>query len=70
MAWGGLQLSRGLILIPVVVLVISALVAFAYGAALLIWSLVEVVPHPFPVGHKLGAGRSESGSARNPPDPR
>lgn len=50
----GLQLSRWLILIPVVVLVISALAAFAYGAALLIWSLIEVIPHPFPVGHKLG----------------
>ena len=50
----GLQLSRGLILIPVVILIISALAAFAYGAALLIWSLIEVVPHPFPVGHKLG----------------
>ncbi len=49
-----LQLSRGLILIPVAVLVISALAAFAYGAALLIWALIEVVPHPFPVGHKLG----------------
>lgn len=50
----GLQLSRGLVLIPVIVLVISALAAFAYGAALLIWSLIQVVPHPFPVGHKLG----------------
>lgn len=49
-----LQLSRGLILIPVVALVISSLAAFTYGAALLIWSLIEVVPHPFPVGHKLG----------------
>lgn len=49
-----LQLSRGLILIPVVTLVISALAAFSYGAALLIWSMIEVVPHPFPVGHKLG----------------
>lgn len=50
----GLQLSRGLILIPVIVLVISALAAFTYGAGLLIWSLMEVIPHPFPVGHKLG----------------
>lgn len=49
-----LQLSRGLILIPVVVLVISATAAFAYGAALLIWSLTQIIPHPFPVGHKLG----------------
>lgn len=49
-----LQLSRGLILIPVVVLVIAALAAFAYGAALFVWSLIEVIPHPFPVGHKLG----------------
>ncbi len=50
----GLQLSRGLVLIPVVVLVISALAAFAYGAALFVWALAEVVPHPFPVGHKIG----------------
>jgi uncharacterized membrane protein YqhA len=50
----GLRLSRGLVLIPVVVLVLSALAAFAYGAALFIWALAEVIPHPFPVGHKIG----------------
>lgn len=50
----GLQLSRGLVLVPVVVLVISAAAAFLYGTGLLIWSMVEVVPHPFPIGHRIG----------------
>ena len=50
----GLQVSRGLVLVPVTLLVISAAGAFLYGAGLFIWSLYNVVPHPFPVGHKIG----------------
>ncbi len=50
----GLQVSRGLVLVPVTLLVISAAGAFLYGAGLFIWSLYNVVPHPFPLGHKIG----------------
>lgn len=49
-----LQLSLKLVLIPVVTLVIAAFAAFLYGAALLVWALIQVVPHPFPIGHKIG----------------
>lgn len=49
-----LQLSRGLVLVPVVVLVISAAAAFLYGTGLLIWAMVEVIPHPFPVADRIG----------------
>lgn len=50
----GLHLSRALVLVPVVVLVIAAGAAFVYGAGLFIWALVEVIPHPYPVGHRIG----------------
>lgn len=50
----GLQFSLKLVLIPVVTLVIAAFAAFLYGAALLVWALIQVVPHPFPIGHKIG----------------
>jgi uncharacterized membrane protein YqhA len=43
-----------LVMVPIAVLVISAAAAFIYGTGLLIWSLVEIIPHPFPVGHKIG----------------
>lgn len=45
---------RWLILIPVVVLVVAAIGAFAYGAEVLVHSVGEVVRHPNPVGNKIG----------------
>ena len=50
----GLMLSRGLILIPVVVLVISAAATFIYGAVYFIRSTADTIGHPFPVGNKIG----------------
>ena len=49
-----LDLSRGLILIPVVVLVLAAAGAFVYGAYVFVHSVGEVVDHPLPVGRKIG----------------
>ncbi len=45
---------RWLILVPVVVLVVAAVGAFAYGAEVLVNSVGEVVRHPNPVGNKIG----------------
>ena len=45
---------RWLILVPVVVLVVAAVGAFAYGAEVLVNSVGEVVRHPTPVGNKIG----------------
>ncbi len=50
----GLVLSRGLVLIPVVILVIAAAGSFVYGAALFIWSVIHTLPQPFPVGNRIG----------------
>jgi len=47
-------LSRGLVLIPVVMLVIAAATTFIYGSALFVQSAIEVIPHPFPVGNRIG----------------
>lgn len=49
-----LQLSRGMVLLPVAVLVLAALGAFVYGTGLFIWALIEVVTHPFPVKTQIG----------------
>ncbi len=49
LSWSGL-----LVLVPVVVLLLAALGAFVYGAALFVRSLVDVVQHPFPVGNRIG----------------
>jgi len=50
----GLVLARGLVLIPVVVLVVAAAGSFVYGSALFIWLAIDVFPHPFPVGNRIG----------------
>ncbi len=50
----GLAISRGLVLIPVVVLVLSALGAFVYGADVFIHGMREVIDRPIPVGNKIG----------------
>jgi uncharacterized membrane protein YqhA len=50
----GLLVSRGLVLIPVVVLVVSAAATFVYGSALFIRTARDITGHPFPVGNKIG----------------
>lgn len=50
----GLVLSRGLVLIPVVVLVIAAAASFVYGASLFVWSAIHTIADPFPVGNRIG----------------
>ena len=50
----GLALSRCLVVIPVVVLVFSALGAFAYGTDVFVNSVRDVIEHPLPVGNKIG----------------
>jgi uncharacterized membrane protein YqhA len=50
----GLVLSRGLVLIPVVVLVIAAAASFVYGASVFIWSAIHTIADPFPVGDRIG----------------
>jgi uncharacterized membrane protein YqhA len=50
----GLQQSRLIIMVPVVVLLLASAAAFVYDAGLFIWSLVQVVEHPFPAGHRIG----------------
>lgn len=50
----GLALSRGLVVIPVVVLVFSALGAFAYGTDVFVNSVGDIIEHPLPVGNKIG----------------
>jgi uncharacterized protein (TIGR00645 family) len=49
-----LAASLWLALIPVVILLLAALGAFAYGTALFIHSARAVIDHPFPVGHNIG----------------
>ena len=50
----GLELSRWLVLIAVVVLILSAAGAFAYGTAVFVNGVQAVVAHPFPVGNRVG----------------
>jgi hypothetical protein len=45
---------RALTVVPVLVLLLSALGAFAYGTALFIHSADDVISHPFPVRHNVG----------------
>lgn len=55
--WGfewGLLLSRLLILIPVVVLVVSAAASFVYDAVIFIRLFEDVVLKPFPLGNRIG----------------
>jgi uncharacterized membrane protein YqhA len=46
--------SLYLAIIPVVVLALAALGAFAYAAAVFVHLVGTIVTHPFPVGHKIG----------------
>jgi uncharacterized protein (TIGR00645 family) len=46
--------SLRLIYIPVVVLLLAGLGAFVYGAFVFVHSLIHIVDHPYPVGHKIG----------------
>jgi len=50
----GLTVSRGLVVVPVVVLVLAAFGAFVYGAAVFVDSVGRIVAHPLPVGSKIG----------------
>jgi uncharacterized membrane protein YqhA len=49
----GLLFSRLLILIPVIVLVLSAAASFIDDAALFIRTVIEVLTKPFPLGNRL-----------------
>jgi uncharacterized membrane protein YqhA len=49
-----LTASLRLTYIPVVVLILAGLGAFAYGIAVFIHSLGSIVGHPFPVGNQIG----------------
>ena len=49
-----LAASLRVMIIPVVVLILSALGAFGYGLALFVHSVQSVAAHPFPVGHQVG----------------
>lgn len=50
----GLVTARFLVVVPVVFLVLSSLGAFAYGAYVFADGIGRVVPHPVPVGDKIG----------------
>lgn len=43
-----------LVMVPVAVLVLSALGAFVYGTAVFVDAVGKTVSHPFPVGNKIG----------------
>jgi uncharacterized membrane protein YqhA len=49
-----LTISLGLALIPVVVLLLAALGAFAYGTVVFFDSFRKVISRPYPVGHQVG----------------
>jgi uncharacterized membrane protein YqhA len=49
-----LSASLQLAIIPVAVLVLAALGAFVYGAAVFVDLVVQIARHPFPVGHQIG----------------
>lgn len=46
--------SLRLAIVPVVLLMLGAIGAFAYAVALFVHSASEVIGHPFPVGNKIG----------------
>jgi uncharacterized membrane protein YqhA len=46
--------SLQLALVPVAFLVLAALAAFVYGAAVFVDLIVQIARHPFPVGHQIG----------------
>ncbi|HUZ27175.1 MAG TPA: YqhA family protein [Streptosporangiaceae bacterium] len=49
-----LAASLSLAVIPVVILLLAALGAFVYGAAVFVHSAVDIARHPFPVGRQIG----------------
>lgn len=49
-----LVMTRGLVIIPVVVLVLAAIGAFVYGTDVFVDSVRRVVTDPLPVGSKIG----------------
>jgi uncharacterized protein (TIGR00645 family) len=49
-----LAASLRLTFVPVVLLVLGGIGAFAYGVALFIHSAAEIISHPFPIGNKVG----------------
>jgi uncharacterized membrane protein YqhA len=49
-----LTTSLGLALIPVAVLLLAALGAFAYGTIIFFDSFRQVISRPYPVGHQVG----------------
>jgi uncharacterized membrane protein YqhA len=46
--------SLWLTILPVAILVLAALGAFVYGAAVFVHSVGTIASHPFPVGHQIG----------------
>jgi uncharacterized membrane protein YqhA len=46
--------SLSLAIIPVAFLILAALGAFVYGAAVFVDSVRSIARHPFPVGHQIG----------------
>jgi uncharacterized membrane protein YqhA len=49
-----LAASLYLAIIPVAILVLAALGAFVYGAAVFVHSVMDIARHPFPVGNQVG----------------
>jgi uncharacterized membrane protein YqhA len=49
-----LAASLSLAIIPVAFLILAALGAFVYGAAVFVDSVIDIARHPFPVGHQIG----------------
>jgi uncharacterized membrane protein YqhA len=49
-----LAASLSLAIIPVAFLILAALGAFIYGAAVFVDSVIDIARHPFPVGHQIG----------------
>ena len=49
-----LAASLSLAIIPVAFLILAALGAFVYGAAVFVDSVERIASHPFPVGHQIG----------------
>jgi uncharacterized membrane protein YqhA len=50
----GLSLSRGVVVVPVIILLLSAVASFAYGTDVFVRSVVPVVDDPELTSHNLG----------------
>ena len=50
----GLELSRYVVALPVLVLVLAALGSFVYGAAFFVDAVRQIIDRPFPVRHHVG----------------